>query len=72
MTAIKKPAIPALMGVSDPVARSILSALKESVEIITGARPGVGIVDRLPAATTDITAIVAKINEIIDRLNAHD
>ena len=65
---MKKPAIPSTMGVSDPVARNMLSAIKENVEIITGVRSQV--IQPLPATAT-VTDAISKINEIIERINAH-
>lgn len=65
---MKKPGIPAV-NIPDQQLAQILSALKENVEIITGARPQVPQIEQLPAAT-DMNNVVAKINEIITRLNA--
>lgn len=65
---MKKPAIPSVMGVQDPVARNMLSALKENVEIITGLRTQP--IQPLPATAT-LTDAISKINEIIERVNAH-
>jgi len=63
----KKPGIPAV-NFSDRTLNQTISALKENVEIITGARLGVGEIKTLDAtATTDV--IISKINEIITRLN---
>jgi len=66
---MKKPAIPAAHGgVVDPTLQRMLIALKENLEIITGARPQLGEIDQL-ASTATTAEIVAKINEIISRLN---
>lgn len=61
----KKPAIPAV-NFSDATVSQAISALKENVEIITGARGG-EISSLAESATT--TEIVSKINEIIVKLN---
>lgn len=61
----KKPAIPAV-NFSDAAVSQAISALKENVEIITGARGG-EITSLATTATT--TDIVSKINEIIVKLN---
>jgi hypothetical protein len=64
---MKKPGIPTVIT-SDRALTALLIAVKENVEIITGARPQIGKIQKLtPAATTD--EIVAKLNEIISRLN---
>lgn len=63
----KKPGIPPV-NTPDKTLNQAISALKENVEIITGARLGVGEIRLLePAATTE--QIIAKINEVITRLN---
>ena len=67
---MKKPAIPGMQGVTDPVVERILRPMKENIESITGLRGG--IIEQLPATTTNLPLIVGKINEIIARLNAHD
>ena len=64
---MKKPAIPSTMGVSDPVARNLLSALKENVEIISGARGGE--IQSLPSNAT-LSDVISKINEIIGKMNS--
>lgn len=66
----KKPAIPSMQGVTDQTLSRILSPMKENIEQLTGLREG--LIQKLPAKTTDLPTIVAKINEIITRLNAHD
>ena len=67
---MKKPAIPALQGVTDRALLRLLTPIKENIEIINGTREGV--VEKLPTGTTDLPTIVAKLNEIIDRLNVHE
>lgn len=63
----KKPGIPPV-NTPDKTLNQAISALKENVEIITGARLGVGEIRLLePTATTE--QIIAKINEVITRLN---
>lgn len=63
----KKPGIPPV-NTPDRTLNQAISALKENVEIITGARLGVGEIHLLePSVTTE--QIIAKINEIITRLN---
>ena len=65
---MKKPGIPAV-NIPDQQLAQILSALKENVEIITGARPQVSQIDQLSTAAT-LSDAIAKINEIVIRLNA--
>lgn len=65
---MKKPAIPSVMGVSDPVARNLLVAMKENIEVMTGARGDT--IKSLPTNAT-LTDCISKINEIIERINAH-
>lgn len=67
---MKKPSIPSLAGVKDVALQRILSPIKENIETINGTRQG--IVEKLPANTTDLPTIVAKLNELIDRINVHD
>ena len=63
----KKPGIPSV-ALQDQQLNSVVNAIKENIEIITGARIGVGEIRALSTpATTD--QIVSKINEIIRRLN---
>lgn len=64
---MKKPAIPAVMGVSDPVARNLLAAIKENVEVITGIRSQP--IETLPT-NASLSDCISKINEIIERINA--
>lgn len=63
----KKPGIPAIAS-TEPNLASVLLALKENVEIITGARPKVGTISQL-ASTASLTDVINKVNEIIIRLN---
>ena len=64
---MKKPGIPSVT-ITDTATQQVVSAIKENLEIITGARPQVGELQGLTSSvsTTDITN---KINEIINRLN---
>jgi len=63
----KKPGIPPV-NTPDRTLNQAISALKENIEIITGARLGVNEISLLePTATTE--QIIAKINEVITRLN---
>ena len=63
----KKPGIPPV-NLPDRTLNQAISAMKENIEIITGARLGVGeIVILEPTATT--AQIISKINEVITRLN---
>jgi hypothetical protein len=61
----KKPAIPAV-NFSDAAVSQAISALKENVEIITGARGGE--IGSLASGASN-TDIISKINEIIVKLN---
>jgi hypothetical protein len=67
---MKKPAIPAIQGITDRALLSLLRPMKENIELMTGVRDGV--IEPLPVNTTDLPTIVGKINEIIGKLNAHD
>jgi len=64
---IKKPGIPAV-STPDLHIYALLSALKENVEIITGARAKTTTITQLPA-TADLAAVISKINEVIARIN---
>lgn len=63
---MKKPSIPAI-NAKDGELQRVLLALKENAEILNGTRGG-----RLePLASNASTAdLIAKVNEIIERLNA--
>lgn len=63
----KKPGIPPV-NFSDRTLNQAISALKENIEIITGARNGVGEIVVLPADATN-AQIISKVNEVIARLN---
>lgn len=57
------------MGVSDPVARNMLSALKENVEIMSGVRSGEL---KTLSNNASLADVISKVNEIIARLNVND
>jgi hypothetical protein len=63
----KKPGIPVYTSDDRPLTLSI-AALKENVEVITGARAG-SVEMNLLSSTATTAQIIAKINEIINRLN---
>lgn len=63
----KKPGIPSV-SIQDQTLSGVVSALKENIEIITGARIGVGEISSLGVPATN-DQIVAKLNEVIRRLN---
>lgn len=65
---MKKPSIPAIQGVSDQVLIRLLTPIKENIELTNGIRTGT--LEKLPE-NADLTAVVGKINEIIERINAH-
>jgi hypothetical protein len=64
----KKPGIPSV-ATPDPKINSLLIAIKENIELITGARPGISELTPLTPNATN-AEIVSKINEIVSRLNA--
>jgi hypothetical protein len=66
---MKKPAIPSLLPIKDAAIAAVLSPMKENIEIINGSREGV--LTTLPADAT-LPQAVAKINEIIRRLNFYE
>jgi len=63
----KKPAIPVLDS-KDRTLNQVLAAVKENIEVITGARAGSAQINTLDSTATT-AQIIAKINEIIGRLN---
>lgn len=63
----KKPAIPVLNS-SDRTLNQVLAAVKENIEVITGARAGYRQINPLDSSAS-ITDIISKVNEIIARLN---
>lgn len=64
---MKKPGIPTVVT-GDRALNALLIAMKENVEIMTGARPQLGKVQKL-AATATLDDVVVKLNEVISRLN---
>lgn len=66
--AIRKPGIPAV-NTTDRTLNQSIAAIKECVEIITGARVGVTEIHTL-GATATLSEVISKVNEIIQRLNA--
>jgi hypothetical protein len=64
---IKKPGIPAV-STPDLHLYALLSAIKENVEVITGARPKTAPITKLQD-TADLAAVISKINEVIARIN---
>lgn len=63
---MKKPAIPTVSS-QDAQLAAILTPMKQSIEIMTGARGGA--LDPLPSNAT-LADVITKINSIIYRLNA--
>lgn len=67
-TPLKKPGIPATSHFEQPMGR-MLAALKENIELMTGARTGSVPLTQLPAGATN-AQIIAAVNAIIQRINA--
>ncbi len=63
----KKPAIPVLNS-QDRTLNQVIAAVKENIEVITGARAGSFQIQALDSTATT-AQIIAKVNEIIGRLN---
>lgn len=64
---IKKPGIPSIYT-QDLHLAATLTAMKENIEIITGARAKTTTIAQL-SGTADLTAVISKINEVIARIN---
>lgn len=64
---IKKPGIPSVYT-SDLHLYALLTAIKENVETITGARAKTSPITKLKA-DADLSAVISKINEVIARIN---
>jgi hypothetical protein len=64
---VRKPGIPAVTT-GDQALNLMLTAMKENIEIMTGARPSIGRVLPLASDATN-EQIIEKINELIIRLN---
>jgi hypothetical protein len=63
----KKPGIPSV-ALQDQQLNTVVNAIKENIEILTGSRVGVGEIRTLGTSATN-DEIVAKLNEVIKRLN---
>jgi hypothetical protein len=63
----RKPSIPLVMTQDRAMDMAFL-ALKENIEIITGARPNIGKIQKLPSDAT-LAQTIDKLNEVISRLN---
>lgn len=64
---MKKPSIPSVMGVTDTATRTILTAMKENIELTNGLRTTP--VQILPIDAS-LQGVISKVNEIIERLNS--
>jgi hypothetical protein len=62
---VKKPSIPRVPKSDDPARQKFDDAVKQNIEVFTGARGG-QITPLSGSATT--AEVIAKINEIIDRM----
>lgn len=65
---MKKPSIPAVAGVNDPAVAALLRPMKENIELMNGVRGGQ--ISSLPTGAA-LADVIAKINEIIGKLNAN-
>lgn len=63
----KKPGIPS-NNYADRSLTLTIQAMKENIELITGARPGIDAIAQLSSTATN-AQIISKINEIIARIN---
>jgi hypothetical protein len=64
---IQKPGIPVVQTQNRTMDLAFAS-IKENLELITGARPSIGKIQKLPVTAT-LDDVVAKVNEIVSRLN---
>lgn len=64
---MKKPSIPVVHN-NDKTVNLAFAAIRETLEIMTGVRPGTNQINQLPTNATN-AEIIAKINEIVARLN---
>ena len=64
---MKKAAIPGTARLPQDLAR-VIEPIKQNLEIITGARPGVTEIAPL-ASTASLSDVVSKVNELISRIN---
>jgi hypothetical protein len=66
---MRKPAIPSTFTIQDKSIAAVIGPMKENIEILTGVREG--LIELLASdATTD--QVIAKVNEIVLRLNFHE
>jgi phage-related minor tail protein len=63
----KLPSIPDVQGIDDPAVQKALSAVKETVEQLTGRR-GSKIAKLGPTST--LAAVILKVNELLDKLQS--
>ena len=66
---MRKPAIPSLLPIQDRSLAAVLSPMKENIEILTGVREG--LINPLASDATN-AQVIAKINELVSRLNFHE
>jgi hypothetical protein len=64
---IQKPGIPVVQTQNRTMDLAFAS-IKENLELITGARPSVGKIQKLPSDAT-LAQTINKLNEVISRLN---
>jgi hypothetical protein len=66
---MRKPAIPSTFTIQDKSIAAVIGPMKENIEILTGVREG--LIDPLPSDAT-LAQVIAKVNEIVLRLNFHE
>jgi hypothetical protein len=66
---MRKPAIPSIFTIQDKSIAAVIGPMKENIEILTGVREG--LINPLPSDAT-LSEVVAKVNEIIARLNFYE
>jgi hypothetical protein len=66
---MRKPAIPSTFTIQDKSIAAVIGPMKENIEILTGVREG--LIDPLSSDAT-LAQVVAKVNEIVLRLNFHE
>lgn len=64
---MRKAGIPGVGALQPDVAR-VLEPIKQNLEIIMGARPGVSELTKLNS-TASLADVISKVNEIVSRLN---
>lgn len=62
-----KPGIPSTNFLPIELSR-VVEPIKQNVEIITGARPGVSEISAL-SSTATLADVIAKVNQILSRIN---